>query len=181
VAYRTIDAAAARETVVAARRAGMTLARASVSAGLHISTTCRWQAADPGFAAALRSAAAAAAVDRYAAAEPPEANHEDDPFRGVRRRPRVEVHPGCPACGRPTEVRKGGGGIVFWRCEAASACGWASWRPRSPWPCGPCGAPTLWSHARASISCVRCGARVTWDETSGQFRTLLVRGAGPTD
>ncbi|HYH64581.1 MAG TPA: hypothetical protein VD866_07800 [Urbifossiella sp.] len=158
MAYRTIDAAAAREAMIAARRAGLTLARASASAGLHVATACRWQRSDPAFAAALRSAEAAAAVDRYAAAAP-EAEPESDPFGGVRRRPRVEVHRDCPACGRPTEVRKGGGGIVFWRCSSWLGCGWASWRPRSPWACGPCGGPTLWSHRRVSVLCITCGDR----------------------
>ncbi|HYH66557.1 MAG TPA: hypothetical protein VD866_17820, partial [Urbifossiella sp.] len=140
---RRIDGVAARAAVVAGRRAGQTLAAAAAGAGLHVATACRWQRADAAFAAALRSAEAAAAVDRYAA-EAPEASPACDPFGGVRRRPRVEVHRDCPACGRPTEVRKMRFGVPFWRCSSWPRCDWASWRPRSPWACRRCGGPTLW-------------------------------------
>src|SRR4051812_5905598 len=156
---RRIDGVAARAAVVAGRRAGQTLAAAAAGAGLHVATACRWQRADAAFAAALKSAEAAAAADRYAAKAAAEVEPARDPFGGVRRRPRVEVHRDCPACGRQSEVRKAWVGATFWRCTAWPRCKWASWRPRSPWACRRCGGPTLWSHRRISVLCIKCGDR----------------------
>lgn len=160
--WRRIDSGTVKAAVLASHRAGLTLARASAAAGVHVATVCRWQVADPKFAGALRTARLDAARERYAARaaeRPPRL-----PRRGpdVRlRKPVVPIHLCCPACGSLSETRRVAFGppVTFWRCSRWPLCPWASWRPRCPVDCPDCRGPLFWSGSRLSVSCPRCRTR----------------------
>ena len=161
MAWRKVDRAAAVAAVVAGRRAGLTLAGASVAAGVHVATACRWQASDQTFARALHAAALDAARERYAARAaqcPPRAALANRP--SVRNRA-VPVHPCCPVCRSLAETRwvRFGYPVTFWRCGRWPLCQWASWRPRHPEDCPGCRGPMYWSCSRLSVSCPRCRTR----------------------
>ena len=132
--------------LIAARRAGRTLARAAAAVGVHVATVCRWQAADPTFAEAMRVA---------------ERDHRRAAFaaRPIAR-PRVRWRADCPACGGRVRVRTTANRLRFWRCGRWPICRWASWRPRYPTDCPACSGPRFWSHARMSAGCEACGLRI---------------------
>jgi ssDNA-binding Zn-finger/Zn-ribbon topoisomerase 1 len=76
------------------------------------------------------------------------------------RRPRVPIHPNCPACGSLVAVRRVDYTLwPFWRCFTWPKCRWTSWRPRHPRDCPACGGPRFWSYSRKSIGCPSCGRR----------------------
>lgn len=146
MARRRIDRTAVTVSIVTGRRTGLTLARACAAVGVHVATVCRWQAADPEFRSALRDAARAFAVGKYA--------------NLPHARPGVRWRNECPACRAKLVVRTTSGGIRFWRCGLWPRCRWASWRPRHPRNCPTCGGPRFWSHSRKSVACDRCRMRI---------------------
>jgi len=127
-------------------RDGWTLREAAAAIDIHVATVCRWQARCPALAEALATARDVARRRKYAT----------KPRPGPR--PRVPVHPKCPACGNAVEVRKA---LYwpFWRCSRWPHCRWASWLPRHPEDCPRCDGPRSWSSSRKSVSCRRCGTR----------------------
>jgi len=147
MARRRIDKAAVREVLLAEREAGRTLREAAALAGVHVATVCRWRAADAEFADALWEAEWEARLRRQAAREVP--------------RPRVPVSSWCPTCRSPAEVRRAFGYFPFWRCSRWPSCPRASWRPRHPDDCPACRGPRFWSNTRKSVSCGRCGMRIS--------------------
>ncbi len=151
MAWRAVDQAAAKAAIVAARRAGLTLVRASAAAGVHVATACRWQAADRQFASTLKDAEHEAhIVRRRARCTPPQS---------------VPFHSSCPVCWSGAEVVKAWALIPFWRCSRWPDCRWASWRPRFPSNCRVCGGARFWSHSRLSVSCSQCRTRkrIDWE------------------
>lgn len=156
--WKKIDAASAKTTIVDARRAGLTLAKACAAAGVHVATACRWRVNDVVFARDFDAATESARRQRFAglvAALRPVLKRPEE-------RPRVVVHRDCPRCAAPVEVRKARGrfrGAPFWRCSRWPQCGWSGWRPRHTQDCSACSGPRFWSQSRASVSCPRCGTR----------------------
>jgi hypothetical protein len=144
---RRIDQAEAKRLVVAGRRAGLSLAAASAAAGVHVATTCRWQASDPAFACSLENALWA-----YWLGDAPPEPEEPPPARWRNE---------CPLCRAKLVVRTTRGGARFWRCGLWPRCRWASWRPRHPRNCPRCRGPRLWSHSHRSVVCEACGMRTT--------------------
>lgn len=158
MAWRAVDRAGVQPVIVAGRRAGLSLAAASAAAGVHVATVCRWQNADPAFAAALQSAEAAHAREKYAARI---AEYERTRRRRLVPPPVVAVHPDCPECRSPAVRRRARWGYpaAFWGCSSWPLCPWGSWRPRHAEDCGACGGPRYWSHSRLTVSCPRCRTR----------------------
>jgi hypothetical protein len=134
------------EALLGARRVGATLREAATAAGVHVATACRWQAHDPELREALAEAHRQAQVRHHRLTWWP--------------RPRVPWRDDCPLCHAQVVVRTAPGKLTFWGCSRWPACGWESWRPRSPWDCDRCGGPRYWSHSRKSISCGACGTRI---------------------
>ena len=144
---RRIDRDAAKRTIIAKRRLGLTLREACARAGVHIATACRWQACDPAFGEKLQSAAHHAAIERYERA-------------ALFPRPLVRWRNECPKCMAKLVVRTTSGAVRFWRCGRWPLCTWASWRPRYPRNCTKCGGPRFWSHSRKTVGCDDCGMRI---------------------
>ena len=148
MARRRIDRDAAKRTIIAKRRLGLTLREACERAGVHIATACRWQTDDPAFGEKLTSAAHLAAVERYE-------------HTALFPRPLVQWRNECPKCMAKLVVRTTSGAIRIWRCGRWPLCPWASWRPRHSRNCTKCGGPRFWSHSRKSVGCDDCGMRIT--------------------
>jgi lambda repressor-like predicted transcriptional regulator len=133
----------------ALRKTGLTLRQIAAEIGVHVATLCRWQIAWPVFRELLAGANEIARERYY------EQRHADR-----KRRPRVPVHPLCPRCGSPSEVRSAFLGLFkFWRCHRWPYCVWQSWLPRHPEDCLLCGGPRYWSTRRQTVSCRRCRRR----------------------
>lgn len=172
MAWRHIDQAVAKAAIVAGIRAGLALTKASVAAGVHIATVCRWKANDPQFNRSLRAAQAERRTERYAPfiarrlAEEA-AKRSRNAERERARISRVPVHSLCPACGSRAQTLRAFHWITFWRCSCWPLCRWASWRPRHPNDCLSCGGPRFWSCSRLSVSCSRCRTR-SWVDWSAR-------------
>lgn len=126
---------------------GRTLAQVAAAIGVHASTLFRWLAADRLFRMAMDDAGEAARKRRLRV--------RPVVRLGQRQRPPVEIHPDCPDCQSPIEVRTGGG-RRFWRCSTYPKCSFACWRPRHPGDCQRCGGPRFWTHTRSHAYCRVC-------------------------
>lgn len=131
-----------------ALKTGYALREASTGAGIHVSTVCRWALRDLAIAKVLAESAAAGQRLKYRSRP--------------SGKPRVPVHPFCPACGEVAEIRRVYGyAWPFWRCRQWPSCEWSSWRPRHPEDCTVCHSPRFWSHSRKSVVCTGCQTRTT--------------------
>lgn len=142
---------AIRNKVLSAIEHGATFDSAAREAEISPATLYRWTNRYPSFEAAVR-----------------EAGFRRDRLRAYllglwRDRPRVPWSKTCPECGDDLEVRTAGGmaGFRFWRCSRWPRCGFARWRPPTPWKCPLCGEVTFWSHSRKTYACETywCGYR----------------------
>jgi ribosomal protein S27AE len=148
MARRPIDHERVKREIIRARRSGRPLRDACERAGVHVSTACRWQNADPDFALEPLNAADRAAEEWYE-------------IRLVSDRPPVRWRRDCPVCRARVVVRTARGRARFWRCGRWPLCAWASWRPRSLRNCPKCKGPRFWSHSRKSVACGACGMRIS--------------------
>jgi hypothetical protein len=139
------DRGLAVEKALEGRERGDTLRQSAAGAGVHVATLCRWQVRFPGLRQAFMDAIGFAWRQKHP---------------GPERRPRVQCHPECPACGSPIAVRRVDYTLwPFWRCSTWPKCLWTSWRPRHPRDCPACGGPRFWSYSRKSVCCGSCGRR----------------------
>lgn len=129
------------DTIIVHTAFGMSLKDACQLAGIHISTFCRWINKRPNLGFRLDHARKVASRIKYSSR---------------LRQLRMPILYECPFCGGALEIRTAYPGIRFWKCRE---CEIQSWRFPAPYCCPVCRSPTLYSHSKKSVQCVRCASR----------------------